>query len=450
MTSYFHFTLIEYCIVLSDSQSGLQSAINLVSHYAKRYRVVFNADKTKIVVTGSKVDMDYFRDISPWSLNNERITVVENNEHLGLVVSGLCEEQKNVDMNITKCRNSIFGLLGPIFAYSCKLSPTVQLHLWRIYCLPILKSGLSSLPLRPTALKPMQVFQNRILRGFLKLSDSSPVPCLYFLCGELPIEGKLHMDLLSIFYNVLANPQTKVFDIVKYILMMADNKSTTWSAHLRMICMMYDLPDPLKIMMDTTPSRSEWKSLTTTKITVFHEQKLRNLAQNNSKMEFLNVGLLGLSGKPHPIICGVRDSRDIPKLRIHLKFLTGDIVTGAGLAKDRGLDPKCRICLAPTENMVHILTQCRALADIKERLHADLLNIIVDIDDQNKMLTQTTPNETLAQFILDPTSMNLANGYRISTLHPRLQDLLKISRDWCFATNSRRTSLLKKLDRPSH
>ena len=436
--------------VLSDTQSGLQSAINIVSHYAKRYRVVFNADKTKIVVTGSKVDMDYYSDISPWSLNGERITVVENNEHLGLVVSGLCEEQKNVDMNITKCRNSIFGLLGPIFAYSCKLSPTVQLHLWRLYCLPVLKSGLSSLPLRPTVIKPMQIFQNRILRGFLKLSDSSPVPCLYFLCGELPIEGKLHMDLLSIFYNVLANPQTKVFDIVKYILMMADSKSTTWSAHLRLICLMYGLPDPLKLMMDPPPSKSSWKTLTQTRITVFHEQKLRNLAQNNSKMEFMNVGLLGLSGKPHPIISGIRDSRDIPKLRMHLKFLTGDIVTGERLAIDRGSDPKCRICSAPKENIVHILTQCRALADIHERLHADLVNIIVDIDDQNKILEHTTSDETITQFVLDPTSMNLANGYRISILHPRLQEVLKISRDWCFTANSRRTSLLKKLDLPSH
>ena len=142
--------------------------------------------------------MDYYRDISPWSLNGETISVVENNEHLGLVVSGLHEEEKNVDMNINKCRNSIFGLLGPVFAYSCKLSPVVQLHLWRLYCLPVLKSGLSALPVRPTALKPIQIFQNKILRGFLKLSDSSPVPGLYFLSGELPIEGKLHMDLLSL------------------------------------------------------------------------------------------------------------------------------------------------------------------------------------------------------------------------------------------------------------
>ena len=37
----------------SDTQSGLQNALNIVSHYARRYRVLFNADKTKVVVTGS-------------------------------------------------------------------------------------------------------------------------------------------------------------------------------------------------------------------------------------------------------------------------------------------------------------------------------------------------------------------------------------------------------------
>ena len=433
--------------VLSDTQSGLQSAINVVGHYARRYRVVFNAEKTKIVVTGSKVDMDYYGDTMPWSLNGERIAVVQNNEHLGLVVSGLHEEQKNVDINITKCRNSIFGLLGPVFAYSCKLSPSVKLHLWRIYCLPVLRSGLSSLPIRPTVLKPMQIFQNKILRGFLELSDSSPVPSLYFLSGELPIEGRLHLDFLSLFFNILSNPQTKVFEIVKYILMMTDNRSTTWSAHLRMLCIMYGLPDPLRLM-STPPTKSEWQTLTQTKVTVYHEQRLRKLAEGNSKMEFLNVKLHGLSGKPHPVIRGITDSRDIQKLRMHLKFLTGDILTGERLASDRGADPKCRICSAAKDNLVHIMTQCPGTSDARERLRADLVNIIAEIDEKNMILEHNISPETLTQFVLDPTSMNLSNGYRLSTLHPRLPEVLRISRDWCFATNTRRTTLLKHLDLP--
>ena len=168
----------------------------------------------KIIVTGSKIDMEYYQDICPWSLNGEKISVAINNDHLGLIVSGLDEEQKNVDNNINKCRKSIFGLLGPAFAYSVKVSPAVQLHLWGVYCLPVLLSGLGALPIRPTVMKSVTIFHNKILRGFLKLSQTSPTPSLYFLCGELPIEEKVHLRLFSLFFNILTNPHTKAFEIV--------------------------------------------------------------------------------------------------------------------------------------------------------------------------------------------------------------------------------------------
>ena len=87
--------------LLSDRKSGLQSSLDIVDNYSKRYRVIFNADKTKIVVTGSRLDMDFYADISPWHLNGEQVEVVADNDHLGLVVSRLQEEQKNVDRRIS-------------------------------------------------------------------------------------------------------------------------------------------------------------------------------------------------------------------------------------------------------------------------------------------------------------------------------------------------------------
>ena len=165
--------------VLSGSKSGLQGALNIVAHYDKRYRVNFNADKTKLVVTGSEIDMNYYKETKPWTLNHEQISVEEDNDHLGLIVSGRSEEQKNIDANILKCRNSLFAMLGPAFAYKCLLSPTLQAHLWRTYNLPVLTSGLSALSIRPVNMRTLSSFHNKILRGFLKLSSHSPVPGLY-------------------------------------------------------------------------------------------------------------------------------------------------------------------------------------------------------------------------------------------------------------------------------
>ena len=153
------------------------------------------------------------------------------NEHLGMIVSGVNEETKNLDKNINAARSALFSLLGPVFQYKCKLSPTIQTHLWRVYIKPILTSGLASLPIRPANLESIRGFHQKILRGFLKLSPYSPTAPLYFLLGELPIEATLHLDIFTLFWMIWSNPQTTIHRIVKYVLKMSTDSSVTWSVH---------------------------------------------------------------------------------------------------------------------------------------------------------------------------------------------------------------------------
>ena len=262
--------------------------------------------------------------------------------------------------NISLCRNALFGLLGPALSYNCKLSPHAQLHLWRIYALPVLRSGLSALPIRPAVLKSLSAFQNKILRGFLKLSKTCPIPCLYFLTGELPVAARVHLDLLTLFHNIASNPQTKIYSIVKYILMMADNTSTTWSNHIRLICRQYQLPDPLQLLQ-FPPSKEVWRKDTTVKITAFHEKDLRERAARSNRLKYFNVQLFGLTGKPHPVLQHITETRQAFKSRSHIKLLTGDFVSYELLAAQRGTDPHCRLCFSPNESTQHILTECRGI-----------------------------------------------------------------------------------------
>ena len=143
--------------------------------------------------------MQYYQDVNIWTLYGEKLTVSEDNEHLGLVVSVMDEEIKNVDKNIQSARDSLFGFLGNVFSYKCKLSPTVQQHTWSVFVKPVLRSGLAALPIRPPVLKTLTTFHHKVLRAILKLSQYSPVAPLYFLPGELPIEASLHLDILALF-----------------------------------------------------------------------------------------------------------------------------------------------------------------------------------------------------------------------------------------------------------
>ena len=127
--------------LMSDTQSKLQALINIAEHYGHRYKVKYGAAKTKITVVGSNVDMDYFSDTRPWSMAGETVKVVENNDHLGQIVSGSRQEEKNVDERLKKSRNNLFGMLGPAFAFKCLMSPLVKLHLFRTFTCPTEESA---------------------------------------------------------------------------------------------------------------------------------------------------------------------------------------------------------------------------------------------------------------------------------------------------------------------
>ena len=111
--------------MLSGDPRKLQGLIDIIGHYGRRYRLIFGPDKTKVTVTGSRHDIQYYNDINIWSLYGEKLAVTEDNEHLGLVVSGIDEELKNVDKNIMAATVRIFV---SIKSFVCKSS-----HMFRFY-----------------------------------------------------------------------------------------------------------------------------------------------------------------------------------------------------------------------------------------------------------------------------------------------------------------------------
>ena len=269
---------------MTDSQYKLQVLLQNAEHYGSRYKIKYGAEKTKITIVGSEVDSKYFADISPWKINDEVIEITEDNEHLGQVVSGKSQVEKNVDLRISKARKCLFSLLGAGFAYKCFLSPVLKLHMIRTYVCPVLRSGLSTFSLQTSHLEPLALFQRKLLKSILKLSKTAPTPAIHFLTGELPIEGKIHRDMFSNFFSVWSNPDTKIHEILKYLLKSSSENSRTWAVHMRHLCTRYGLEDPLTYLNRDAPSQSAWKELVTTKITIYFENKLRSDAANNSKI----------------------------------------------------------------------------------------------------------------------------------------------------------------------
>ena len=148
-------------------------------------------------------------------------------------------------------------------------------------------------------------------------------------------------------------------------------------------------------------------------------------------MTYLNVQIAGLSGHPHPALQNILTTQDVKKLRSHIKFLCGDFLTGERLGLDQGANPQCRLCSAPVETSEHILVQCRSLHEVRERLLPELLNTVASVHPTSQIILNTT-TPYLTQFLLDCTSLNLPNLYRLSRQIPGIHRIFRIARDWCF------------------
>ena len=111
-----------------------------------------------------------------------------------------------------------------------------------------------------------------------------------------------------------------LFDAYPYLY----DKSLSWSAHLRTIFKLYQLADPL-VLLDTSPwPKVRWKHHVQALVTSYHERVLRYKAATNSKLSFLNVQTLGLSGRLHPTIAWVQTTQDVEiTLNKNLKSFSG-------------------------------------------------------------------------------------------------------------------------------
>ena len=392
--------------------------------------------------------MDYFKDISPWKMNNETIEVVDNNEHLGQIVSGKRQEEKNVDKNLDKGRKSLFSLLGAGFSFKCFLSPTLKLHIFRTYTCPILRSGLSSFSLRTAQLEPLALFQRKTLKSILQLSKTAPTPAIHFLTGELPIEGKVHRDIFSTFYSIWYNPDTKIHSIVKYLTQNCKENSRTWSAHIRHLCKKYGLEDPFTSLCKDPPSKAEYKELVATKITAFYEKKLRKDASSNSLMGFLNVSTLGLRGRHHPAISNMITTREVKLSRAHLKFLSGNYLTYEVKHNQSGGSRHCRICMNESESIIHVIVACPGMADVRQKLLKELRQLCSQTRNNINLDELAQDEKNLCQFILDPSSLNLET--RVSLSDPSIHALFKFSREYCYIIDKTRIGLLQEIEKNKH
>ena len=176
-------------LAMSDDQHKLQCLLDIASKTGGMLRIQYGAAKTKIIVSGPDVDQRYYADTKPWVMDSQTVSVVEDNDHLGQIISGQRQLEKNIDNRLKKGRSSLYSLLGSGFTYKCNLSPTLQLHLFRTFICPVMLSGLSTFAIRPSNMEPLAIFQRKILKSIFKLSKYASTSAIHFWQPNCQLKG---------------------------------------------------------------------------------------------------------------------------------------------------------------------------------------------------------------------------------------------------------------------
>ena len=126
--------------------------------------------------------------------------------------------------------------------------------------------------------------------------------------------------------------------------------------------------------------------------------------------------------------------------RPHLKMLSGDYYCNDNSSREKGGGPHCLLCqksLGIPETIPHILTECRGTIEPRIRICPEVLDSITLQFPENRFQGTIPDNNIVAQFILDCTSLNLPNGYRLDISHPGIADIFRVSRQYCYAERLR-------------
>ena len=444
-------SLADDAVLLSNEFVDLKNLLHLTVMYCSKYGVELVPDKTKLVAFAKKNDetATYVGNTSSVTLDGNEIFFSEEAEHLGILRAS---SGNNISImnRISAYRKQIFSLLPTGLAYHHRSSPASSLKIEKLYCLPVLLSGVATLVLNKTEVNIIDSYRKNILARLMRLPDSCPTPAVYFLAGSLPASAFIHLRQLSLFAMVCNLQENILKSHAINILLSCNENCKSWFFQIRKICIMYDLPHPLK-MLHEPPNKNQFKELCRSKVCDYWHSWYCSSVSSLSSLSSLHAPFLSLT-TPHPVWTTLDGNPfQARAASIQALFLSGRYRTER-LRRHWTPNNRDGFCLHPScfaqkylEDECHILLQCPAYSDNRGRLFQLSKSLAVRIPLINPILDSylfTERDDLKLQFLLDCSILPLVIHAQQCFGRWILDCLFKLTRTWCLNIHTRRMKLL--------
>ena len=384
---------------------------------------------------------------SPLKLNGQDIVFSNEAQHLGVIRSTESGNMPAIMDRLAAHRKQLFSLLPLGLASHHHGNPASSLRVEKVYCLPVLLSGLATLMLNKAEVNILSKYRKNILLRLMKIPPNTPDVAVYFLAGSLPLAAFLHQKQLSLF-NMICNLDENFLKLHAIDILMNGVTEKSWFHNIRFLCQQYGLPHPLTLLHHPM-AKARFKSLTNERLYEYWRKQLLQEAELDS-LRFMKCSYLSLT-RPHPIFTSLDGNLYQAKAAyIQASLLSGKYRTEK--VRRFWSENKDGFCLQQTclnlkimEDNSHFLLQCPALSDNRRRLAAQL-STILNSNPVFKPIFDTylfCNNDTLRlQFLLDCSTLPMViQAYQLfgDSAH---DFIFKMTRSWCRSLHRERIKLL--------
>ena len=381
----------------SSKPAPLQALINTSADYGSMERFEFQLVKSVVV----KIDPDSDGEDYVWTLNGEPMPVVTESMHVGVLRSANTESSA-VNENIKKARRTLYSLMPSGCHGNNGQDPETTIHLLQTYILPILVYGMEVVLPRGKHLDSLEKFYKKYLKLLLSIPVTTADPAVYILSGTVPIEATIHKRALILFGNITRLAPESIEKQVAYRqLSIKGHKSNSWFVAIREICFKYELIHPLELLQDP-PGKETWKRTVNKQVNGYWSDRIRSNALLYSSLHYLQVADYQY-GKRHPVLQTIGNAREIPRIAIKLKLVTGMYIlqTNRAAFNQNQIKSTCLLCNTEDETMEHFLLSCTALHSVRQPILDIIKESLTTLHEAQ--LVRTTSD--LLQIVLDCSAL---------------------------------------------
>lgn len=210
-------------IILSESATDLQNALNAMHDYCQTWQLTVNASKTKIVIfsRGKTRKKPLFK------LGNDTIEVCDHYTYLGIVFNFNGKFKKAISKQVSQARHAMFALLSK--AAKLMLPFDITCDLFDKLVLPILLYGCEVWGIEN--IDYIEIFYKQFLRRLLKVNKFTANCMLYGEVGKYKLHNTVAKRMINFWSRLVTGKQTKFsFRLYSLIKSMDESLNTNYSS----------------------------------------------------------------------------------------------------------------------------------------------------------------------------------------------------------------------------